>query len=109
MLVSFCHRQARLDARRRCVQATAALLERVAAAPADALRPLLDEVFPYISVPQLRPVATALLGRLQPLPRAMLRRLGESGDVFWDVPLAVQRQVRRASMCCLCAACLLTA
>jgi hypothetical protein len=69
------------------------LLERIDSAEPEQLRPLLDGVFPFIGIPQLRPIAVALLSRLHPLPKANLKSLANSGDVFWEVPLSVQRQV----------------
>jgi hypothetical protein len=35
-----------------------------------------------------------VLSRVQPIPKANLHSLANSGDLFWGLPLAVQRQVR---------------
>jgi hypothetical protein len=76
------------------VQARSELLKRVEAAPPDKLRGLLDVVFPFISIPHLQPIVISVLSRSQPVPKGNLHSLAESGDLFWGLPLSVQRQVR---------------
>jgi hypothetical protein len=76
------------------VQATAHLLQRISAVQPDRLRPLLDSVFPFVSIPALRPIVVAVLSHVQPVPKSNLLILAEDDDVFWDLPLSVQQQVR---------------
>lgn len=76
------------------VQASTMLLEMISTVDSDKIRPLLDRVFPFVGIPELRPIAVAVLSHLQPIPKRNLYMLAEDNDVFWDLPLAVQQQVR---------------
>lgn len=76
------------------MQATACLLQQIEDVQPDKLRPLLDKVFPFVSVEALRPIVVAVLRILQPVPKSNLHILAEDDDVFWDLPLSVQQQVR---------------
>ena len=60
-------------------------------------RPLLPLVlqasFPYIGIADLRAVPLAVLDRLQPVPATFLKQLAGDKDLFWELPVGVQRQV----------------
>lgn len=76
------------------MQASTMLLQMISLADSDKIRPLLDRVFPFVGIPELRPIAVAVLSHLQPIPKRNLHMLAEDNDVFWDLPLGVQQQVR---------------
>ena len=76
------------------LQATARLLQQIGDVQPDKLRPLLDKVFPFVSVEALRPIVVKVLSILQPVPKSLLYILAEDDDVFWDLPLSVQQQAR---------------
>ena len=81
------------------IQAMAVLLARIQRAPQHALRALLDDVFRYSRVRELRPAAVAVLAHLRPVPRQNLSALADHADVFLELPLSVQRQVRPQFLC----------
>lgn len=54
--------------------------------------------FPYIGIGDLRAVPLAVLDRLQPVPATFLKQLATDKDLFWDLPLGVQRQVTSSSL-----------
>lgn len=56
--------------------------------------PLLPQAsFPYVGIADLRAVPLAVLSRLQPVPASFLKQLATDRDLFWDLPVGVQRQV----------------
>lgn len=85
----------RADAYKGCLEASrGTLLGKVASLSPAQLLELLEMSFPFISIPELRAVPLAVLGRLQPVPAAYLRQLATDKDVFPELPEGVQRQVR---------------
>lgn len=55
--------------------------------------PPVQASFPYIGIADLRAVPLAVLSRLQPVPASFLKQLATDKDLFWDLPVGVQRQV----------------
>ena len=83
----------RADSHRYIVQqAIAVLLEKVPTLPPDRLLGLLEETFPYITIPDVRAVPLAVLDRLRPVPATFLKQLAADREIFWELPLGVQRQ-----------------
>ena len=60
----------------------------------EKLTQLLELSFAYVGLPQLRDVPLAVLGRLQPVPAAFLKQLATDQELFQDLPLNVQQEVR---------------
>ena len=84
----------RAEAYKGCLEAARdTLLSRIGALPPAQLLQLLEMSFPFISIPELRSVPLAVLGRLAPVPAAYLRQLATDKDVFPELPEGVQRQV----------------
>lgn len=69
------------------------LLSKVGTLQPAQLLQLLEMSFPFISIPELRAVPLAVLGRLAPVPAAYLRQLATDKEVFPELPEGVQRQV----------------
>lgn len=84
----------RAEAHRHVLQAaTRELLARIESMQSDRLLQLLEASFPYIGIADLRAIPLAVLSRLQPVPASFLKQLATDKDLFWDLPVGVQRQV----------------
>ena len=77
--------------------ATGELLARIARLPPDRLLRLLEERFPFVGISDLRAIPLAILDRLHPVPASFLKQLATDHELFWELPIGVQRQV-----CCAC-------
>jgi hypothetical protein len=66
---------------------------RVEGAPVDKQLALLERVFPYISVPELRELPLALLAGLPRVPASYLLTLAQSPALVGELPVSVRRQV----------------
>ena len=73
-------------------QALEVLLSRIPSLPPERLLGLLEETFPYITIPDLRAVPLAVLDRLRPVPATFLKQLASDREIFWELPVGVQRQ-----------------
>ena len=62
-------------------------------APVDKQLALLERVFPYISVPELRELPLALLAGLPRVPASYLLTLAQSPTLVAELPVPVRRQV----------------
>lgn len=83
--------------------AKAQLVARLAVLPTHHLVTALHACFPYVRIPALREIPLAVLARLHPVPAAYLKQLAEDTDLFGELPLNVQQQVRvlrSTSTCC---------
>ena len=83
----------RADSHRYIVQqATEALLSSIPSLPGERLLSLLEETFPYIIIPDLRAIPLAVLDKLRPVPSTFLKQLAADREIFWELPIGVQRQ-----------------
>jgi negative elongation factor B len=73
-------------------QSIEVLLSRIPTLPGERLLSLLEETFPYITIPDLRAVPLAVLDRLRPVPSTFLKQLAADREIFWELPIGVQRQ-----------------
>lgn len=69
------------------------LLSHIDGMQPDRLLQLLEASFPYIGIADLRAVPLAVLSHLQPVPASFLKQLATDKELFWDLPVGVQRQV----------------
>ncbi|PSC68506.1 Negative elongation factor B [Micractinium conductrix] len=84
----------RAESHRHVLQAaTRELLARIDGMQPDRLLQLLEASFPYIGIADLRAVPLAVLSRLHPVPASFLKQLATDKELFWDLPVGVQRQV----------------
>ena len=74
--------------------AKARLLEAIPKMSPEKLTQLLELSFAYVGLPQLRDIPLAVLGQLQPVPAAFLKQLATDQELFQDLPLNVQQEVR---------------
>ena len=74
------------------------LLEAIPKMSPEKLTQLLELSFAYVGLPQLRDIPLAVLGQLQPVPAAFLKQLATDQELFQDLPLNVQQEVRNG--CC---------
>lgn len=70
------------------------LLEAIPRMSPEKLTQLLELSFAYVGLPQLRDIPLAVLGQLQPVPAAFLKQLATDQELFQDLPLNVQQEVR---------------
>jgi negative elongation factor B len=83
----------RTDSHRYIVQQSIqVLLSRIPSLPGERLLSLLEETFPYITIPDLRAIPLAVLDRLRPVPSTFLKQLAADREIFWELPIGVQRQ-----------------
>lgn len=83
----------RTDSHRYVVQQSIdVLLSRIPSLPGERLLSLLEETFPYITIPDLRAIPLAVLDRLRPVPSTFLKQLAADREIFWELPIGVQRQ-----------------
>ena len=75
------------------------LLEAVPRMSPEKLTQLLELSFAYVGLPRLRDIPLAVLGRLQPVPAAFLKQLATDQELFQDLPLNVQQEVRPGCAC----------
>lgn len=73
-------------------QSIGVLLSRIPSLPGERLLSLLEETFPYITIPDLRAIPLAVLDRLRPVPSTFLKQLAADREIFWELPIGVQRQ-----------------
>ena len=59
----------------------------------DRLLDLLAASFQYLGIPELRPVAVAILERLRPVPTQYLKQLAADEQMVESLPVGVRRQV----------------
>ncbi|PRW60598.1 Negative elongation factor B [Chlorella sorokiniana] len=84
----------RAESHRHVLQgASRELLARINNMQPDKLLQLLEVSFPYIGIADLRAIPLAVLDRLQPVPATFLKQLATDRELFWDLPVGVQRQV----------------
>lgn len=69
------------------------LLERVKTLSSDKLLDLLGSSFKYLGIPDLRPIALAVLERLRPVPTQYLKQLASDAEMFESLPVSVRQQV----------------
>lgn len=56
---------------------------------------LLEASFPYIKLPELRAIPLEVLGKLNPVPAAILKQISDDAELFDTLPTSVQHQARR--------------
>lgn len=56
---------------------------------------MLEQVFPYISIPELREIPLAILSGLPRVPASYLSTLAQQPALVAALPLAMRRQVRK--------------
>ena len=54
---------------------------------------LLEVSFPYIKLPELRAIPLEVLGKLNPVPAAILKQISDDAELFDTLPSSVQHQV----------------
>lgn len=55
---------------------------------------LLRESFPYIALPDLKDIPLTVLTLVRPVPASFLKQIAADADLFTELPIGVQRQVR---------------
>ena len=69
------------------------LLARIDTLPQDKKLALLEQCFPFISIPELRAVPVEILSKLQRIPRCYICEISKDARVMSELPLALRRQV----------------